>query len=110
MHNKGIYSPDRAYALSGDFFMQESQNKIKHTLFMENRQSLELGGIKDVGAFNEEEIAASSDWGEIIVKGSALHVETLDLETGVLKIKGRVTALIYNDVAKTKSFFGRMFS
>ena len=91
--------------------MQDNiSSKQKHTLFLENRETLELSGIKKVGAFNEEEINASCDWGEISIKGSSLHIEVLDLETGALKIRGRITAFIYNDTARVKGLFGRLFS
>lgn len=90
--------------------MSETFDKKKHTLLLENRELLELSGINDVTAFNEEEIVAVCDWGDLMIKGSALHVEVLDLETGGLKITGRVTALVYNEKSQAKGFFKRAFS
>ena len=90
--------------------MQENIAKKKHTLFLENRESLELSGINDVGAFNEEEISAESDWGSILIKGSGLKIEVLDLDTGSLKIKGNIQLFVYNDKTSGKGILGRMFS
>lgn len=90
--------------------MQDISSKKKHTLYLENRETLELGGISDVDAFNEEEISAMSDWGGILIKGTNLHIEVLDLETGTLKISGKIGALVYNESVSAKGFFGRMFS
>ena len=84
--------------------------KKKHTLYGENRELLELGGINDVGAFNEEEISARCDYGGILIKGSNLHIEVLDLETGQLKISGKIGAVVYNDSIAAKGIFGRIFS
>lgn len=90
--------------------MSETFDKKKHTLFLENREHLELSGINDVTAFNEEEIVAVCDWGDLMIKGAGLHVEVLDLETGELKITGKVTALLYNERIQSKGFFKRVFS
>jgi sporulation protein YabP len=90
--------------------MSESFEKKNHTLTLQNREVLELSGISDVTAFNEEEIVATCDWGDIMIKGSSLHVEILDLETGELKIVGKVAALVYNDRIQPKGFFKRVFS
>ncbi len=81
-----------------------------HTLTLENREVLELSGIKDVDAFNEDEIIAKSSMGDIIIKGSALHVDELNLETGRLKVSGKIGAFVYNDKPTAKGFWGKVFS
>ena len=90
--------------------MQDSFDKKKHTLYLENRSTLQLEGINDVDAFNEEEITASCDWGDILIKGASLHVETLDLESGLLKISGTVSALVYHDRTAAKGLLKKVFS
>lgn len=90
--------------------MSDTFDKKKHTLLLENREMLELSGINDVKAFNEEEIVAVCDWGDLMIKGASLHVEVLDLETGQLRITGKVTALVYNEKMQAKGFFKRAFS
>ena len=90
--------------------MNEEFEKARHTLTLDNRETLEMSGIKDVGAFNEDEINAVSTQGEIIIKGSSLHVDELNLETGVLKISGKVGAFVYNDKVISKGILGRLFS
>ena len=94
----------------GDFSMSDEFSKKKHTMFIANRESAEISGVTDVDSFNEEEIRADSDYGEIIIKGSSLQVEALDLESGVLKISGSIAAVIYADKPVGKKLFGRMFS
>lgn len=90
--------------------MPDEFSKLKHTVYIENRESVSLGGIKNVDAFNEEEVTAFSDCGEIVIKGSELHVETLDLETGVLKITGNIGAVVYSDRSVPKRLFKKVFS
>ena len=90
--------------------MNEEFERARHTLKLENRETLEISGIKDVGAFNEEQVNAVSSYGDIIIKGSSLHVDELNLDSGVLKISGKIEAFVYNDKINAKSFFGRLFS
>ncbi len=82
----------------------------KHSLTLENRETLEMSGVKDVGAFNEEQITATTSLGDILIKGSALHVDELNLETGSLKVSGTIGAFVYNDKVNAKGFFGRLFT
>ncbi|MBQ9517513.1 MAG: sporulation protein YabP [Eubacterium sp.] len=90
--------------------MADEFSRKKHTLFVANRESAEISGVTDVDSFNEEEIRAQSDFGELIIKGEALQVESLDIETGVLNISGKITAAVYTDKKPAKSLFGRLFS
>jgi sporulation protein YabP len=90
--------------------MPDSFENKKHTLMLENRELLELSGINDVTAFNEEEIIAVCDFGDLMIKGTSLHVEVLDLQTGELKITGKIIALVYNEKTQVKSLFRRAFS
>ena len=90
--------------------MNDEFERAKHILKLENREALELSGIKDVDAFNEEQITALSTYGGIIIKGEGLHVDELNLESGRLKISGKVCAFVYNDKSDVKSFWGRLFT
>ena len=90
--------------------MNEEFERGQHTLKIDNREILEMSGIKDVGAFNEEQINAVSTMGDIIIKGSSLHVDELNLETGVLRVSGKIGAFAYSDKSSSKSILGRLFS
>ena len=90
--------------------MQESFEKKKHSLMIQNRESVEITGINDVASFNEEEVNASCDLGNVLIKGSHLLVEALDLDNGILKVNGRITAVVYSEKTNAKSFFGKLFS
>ncbi len=85
-------------------------DKKKHTLSMENRESLSITGVSDVESFNEEEVMAVTDYGNIVIKGSSLSVEVLDLQTGNLSVSGTITALVYSNTVAQKGFFKKVFS
>lgn len=84
--------------------------KMPHSLMLQNREVLELGGITNVLSFNDLEIVCTSDCGELVIKGERLNVEVLDLDTGDLKITGKVFALVYSDTVTKQGFFKRVFS
>lgn len=90
--------------------MNDTVSKKQHTLSLQNREKLDITGVSDVPAFNSDEITARCDWGTLIIKGSNLHMETLELESGVLKVSGRIVALIYNENSPQKGSFKRVFS
>ncbi len=90
--------------------MQENFDKKNHSLTLENRNQLSMTGVSDVKSFNEEEINAKTDYGELLIKGSNLHVEVLDLDSGALTISGSILALVYNDKIESKGGFRRLFA
>ncbi len=90
--------------------MQENLEKKNHSLSINNRENIEINGVKDVAYFNEEEVSASCDCGSILIKGTHLLVEALDLDNGVLIINGRITAVVYSEKTGSKKLLGKFFS
>lgn len=90
----------------GDLFMEEREN---HSLSLLNREDMKLSGIKDVDSFNETEIIAVTAYGDLSIRGDMLHVEELNLDTGDMKISGKVDALVYTDTKKGSGIFKRLF-
>ena len=81
-----------------------------HSVFLENRSKLALTGVLDVESFDEEEVALSTQQGSLVVSGSGLHVEKLNLDSGDVMIRGVVDTLRYEDsAASSGGFFSRMF-
>ena len=79
-------------------------------IIIEQRKKLTLSGVKDCISFDEETIIASTEYGELTVKGEKLHITKLSLEIGELCIEGRISSLSYADVPdKSGSFFSRVF-
>ncbi|MBE6796323.1 MAG: sporulation protein YabP [Ruminococcaceae bacterium] len=83
---------------------------IPHNCILEDRRTLSVSGVNDVGSFDEEMIIASTDYGELTVKGEKLHITKLSLEIGELCIEGNIAAISYADVPdKNVSFFSKVF-
>ena len=78
---------------------------------LENRSGLKLTGVTDVESFDEDTIMAYTDYGCLTVSGSKMHVEELNLDSGILQVTGEVSALIYSSkTEKSKGFIKRVFS
>ena len=84
--------------------------KQAHSLYLENRNGLKLTGVTDVDSFDEESDTAYTDYGCLTVSGTGLHVEELNLESGLLEVTGEIVALVYsNRTEKSKNVFKRLF-
>ena len=68
-----------------------------HTLEMENREKIRLTGVSDVSGFDENVVVLMTDMGELSSRGEALHIDRIDLEAGILELRGRVNELSYEE-------------
>ena len=80
-----------------------------HSLALENREKLRLSGVSDVSGFDENQIVLSTDMGEVSVRGEALHIEKIDLEAGLLELRGKVCELCYEESAPGATLWKRLF-
>ncbi|MCR5635920.1 MAG: sporulation protein YabP [Clostridiales bacterium] len=81
----------------------------EHTLNLRDRKVLTLSGVKDVGNFNDECVTVILDSGELVVKGSGLHISKLSVSTGELLIDGNISSLIYTQNNIGGGFFKKLF-
>ena len=91
--------------------MTEYKDKtMPHSLILKDRRELTLTGVTDVDSFDENSIVAYTDFGELTVNGSGLHINTLNTDTGELSIDGEISSLIYLDNRpKAEGFFRKVF-
>lgn len=81
--------------------MQTDERSVKaapHNAFMENRRKLTLTGVKDIDSFNEQGVIVLTDSGVLIVKGSDMHVDKLNIESGDVCVEGTIDSLTYTDL------------
>jgi sporulation protein YabP len=84
--------------------------KMPHSLILENRKVLTATGVSNVDSFDEQTIVAYTDLGELVIKGSNLHINKLNIETGELTLNGDVTSMSYSDNQSSNAgFFSKMF-
>ena len=81
-----------------------------HQLLLNDRRLLSLSGVSDVDSFDETAVAASTSLGELSIRGRALQITRLSLETGELTLEGQIDSLQYTESsARSGGFFSRLF-
>ena len=89
--------------------MNNDIQHTEHTLTLNNRESLTLTGITDVDEFNEQEILAICELGELTIRGELLHIEELSIDSGKMSVSGKITSLNYSEKLSGTSLLKRMF-
>ncbi len=91
--------------------MEEKRGKMAHNVILENRKKMSISGVTDVGAFDEVSVTLTTDEGTLTVKGSGLHINRLNVESGDVDVEGLINAFSYDDRAKSEggSFLGKLF-
>ncbi|RHW31813.1 sporulation protein YabP [Neobacillus notoginsengisoli] len=84
----------------------------EHDIIMRGRKLLEITGVKQVESFDNEEFLLETTMGFLSIKGQNLQMKNLDVDKGVVSIKGKVFELVYLDEQhgeKAKGFFSKLF-
>lgn len=80
-----------------------------HRLALEQRRRLTISGVEEVESFDENSVLMQTKQGQLLVQGSALHIEKLSLDGGEVLIQGEVDALTYEEDSAQGSFLSRLF-
>nr|WP_295970500.1 sporulation protein YabP [uncultured Bacillus sp.] len=84
----------------------------EHDVIMKGRKTLEITGVKQVESFDNEEFLLETVMGFLAIKGENLQMKNLDVDRGIVSIKGKVFDLVYIDEQtgdKAKGFFSKLF-
>lgn len=83
---------------------------VGHKVTLIDRGRLEITGVIEVESFDENSIVMSTSQGGLTVQGEGLHIETLSLDGGALKVDGTVESLTYEDRAEARGgLWSRLF-
>ena len=85
------------------------ESATKSNLTLTNRNNLSLTGIKKVKSTEPAQVVALLDNGAILISGSNLSVQKLDIKEGILEITGIVNAIRYTNQVSKKFSFKSMF-
>ncbi len=93
--------------------MEQNSISKSHKLTLDNRKRTCLTGVKDVVAFDVNQVLLECTLGMVLIKGADLKVTRLSLEKGEVDVDGHVDSVTYSEVKaygeKGKSFIKRMF-
>ena len=91
--------------------MNEVNKTLVHNIILEGRKKLSVSGVTDVDHFDECTVLLYTTMGEMTVKGTDLHVNTLSVESGEMDIEGEISGIVYGDPDRHSplSLFGKIF-
>ncbi|WMI81045.1 sporulation protein YabP [Anaerotignum sp. MB30-C6] len=91
--------------------MAEDKKRSRHTVSMEERERIRMGGVLEVLSFDEEGVMLETECGLMMLKGTGLHMGKLDLDEGEVTIEGLFDSITYSDGALSDkhSFLGKLF-
>ena len=69
-----------------------------HKLVLNNRTASLVTGVKDVLSFDLNEVLLETEQGMLMVKGTDMHVNRLNLEKGEVDLAGNIDNISYSDI------------
>lgn len=84
----------------------------EHDVIMRGRRVLDITGVKQVESFDNEEFLLETVMGFLAIRGQNLQMKNLDVDKGIVSIKGKIFDLVYLDEQhgeKAKGFFSKLF-
>jgi sporulation protein YabP len=84
----------------------------EHDVIMRGRKLLDITGVTHVESFDNEEFLLETVMGALAIRGENLQMKNLDVDKGIVSIKGRVFDLVYLDdqqTEKAKGLFSKLF-
>ena len=75
--------------------MTDKQTAGRHNIILENRSKLLLTGVTEVASFDDSELRIYTELGELLIKGSQMHISDMSVESGELNIEGEISLMSY---------------
>lgn len=93
--------------------MEDKPGIRPHTSHIQNRETANMTGVREVVSFDENQVVMDTDLGLLTLKGKDLHVSRLTVEKGEVDVEGAIDSLVYSsNEAYRKSgqpFLARLF-
>lgn len=90
----------------------ENKSLSSHKVEINERKETRITGVKKLDSFNEREFMLDSIMGYIQITGTGMALGKMDLENGVLLIKGTINSLKYigkDKADENTSFWKKVF-
>lgn len=93
--------------------MEEKQVRGPHKLVVNNRKTCLVTGVLDVLSFDLNEVLLETEQGMLMIKGTDLHVNRLNLEKGEVDLSGNIDSITYSEIhgqnKNGESFLQKLF-
>lgn len=84
------------------------EKNIIHNVVIEQCKDINMTGVKEVKAFDEDTVVLDTSKGTLTIKGEALLINSFSAITGDLLMQGNIWALVYSGERTDKSFLRRL--
>ena len=94
---------------------KKMSSTIMQNIHLENREKLNISGVKDVLSFDDQMVILETELGLLTVKGENLRINKLSIDTLDVSIDGVINTLIYSENnpdkrgGKGNSFLNKLF-
>ncbi len=88
--------------------MAEDRSGTVHSLIMEQCKKVNMSGVIEVKAFDEETVVLDTSEGTLTVKGENLLIGSFSATTGELSMTGRVYAFVYSGDRSNRGFIRKL--
>ena len=82
---------------------------LPHSLSLQDRKKMAVSGVNEVVNFDENQVTIATTMGTLVIRGSSLHVDQLSLNSGELRLTGRIDIVEYDDSVTSGCFRRRLF-
>lgn len=83
--------------------------KKQSSIKIEDRNVCHLEGVKKLDSFDDKEFLVDTNLGFLHITGKKLSLETMDMDNGLLTIKGEIDSLKYMNKSASKEKEGNFF-
>ena len=80
----------------------------KHSIEIENRQKITVTAVENIDTFDDSEVSAELTEGGLVIKGSGLNIQLLDLEKGIAVINGEINSVTYSAKRAERSLMKKL--
>ncbi len=86
--------------------------ELRQDVILKNRKELTISGIVKLEALNPVEFSLITNLGKMVVKGSNMEMQMLDVDKGNIHITGDIDQIVYSNKSikeKEKGFIHKLF-
>ena len=89
-------------------------NNVIQNIFMENREKLNVSGVKDVLSFDDQMVIVETELGLLTIKGENIRINKLSIDSSEISIDGHINTLNYSNaenggMKKSNNILGKIF-
>lgn len=93
--------------------IEDKRTNVIQNTFLENREKLNISGVKDVLSFDDQMVIVETELGLLTIKGDNLRINKLNIDIAEVTIEGLINSLTYSDVdnisKKGSNLLGKIF-